>query len=60
MEKNHTFSKMEANSHDLHEFLTKHFPFDQKYFLFYIIFQSFSIFANISKDLQETKINFKK
>lgn len=51
---------MEANSHDLHEFLTKHFPFDQKYFLFYIIFQSFSIFANISKELQETKINFKK
>lgn len=57
---NHTFSKMEANSYDLDEFLTKHFPFNQKYFLSYIIFQSFSIFANISMELQETKINFKK
>lgn len=38
---NHTFSKMEANSYDLDEFLTKYFPFGQKYFLSYITFQSF-------------------
>lgn len=57
---NHRFSKMGTNSSDLGEFLTKHFPLDQRYFLFYIIFQSFSIFTNIFAELQETKINFKK